>query len=68
MRVTISKMLKGFIEGYENKSAFCERFDVDPASVSRYLAGEGVSAAFIGRMLYATGLVFEKAFVIEEKD
>lgn len=61
-----SKNLKNFIESFESKSSFCEKFHIDQATLSRYLDNEvSCSAKFIEAIKVA-GFDFEKAFEVKE--
>lgn len=66
MKVLMSKKLKTFVEAFESQRKFCQEYDIDPATLSKYLKDElGCAASFIAKIKEKTHMDFEKAFVIE---
>ena len=60
-----SKLLTGYINGFETRDAACRKLDVSPDTLSRYLDGkQSCAAAFIESVKRVTGFDFEKAFVL----
>lgn len=60
-----SENLKSFIDSFESRTSFCEKFSIDTATLSRYLDGEiSCSAKFI-EAIKGAGFDFEKAFNVE---
>lgn len=54
------------MESFESKKAFCEKFDIDQATLSRYLDEEiSCSTKFIESIKNA-GFDFEKAFSVKD--
>ena len=63
-----SKILRSYIEGFETRRDFCERFGIDQAILSRYLSGsQTCSSNFIASVIRETGMDFEKAFEVDDE-
>ena len=63
-----SKTLRKFIgEMFESQNDFAKNYDVDPATLTRYLKEEiSCSTGFIEAVKTKTGMDFEKAFIVKE--
>ena len=62
-----SDILAGYINAYQTRDEFCDRFEIDPATIRRYLNKEQTcSASFIEKVKEITGMDFEKSFDIVE--
>jgi hypothetical protein len=67
MKIVISKLLKDFIDGFDSQRKFCQEFDIDPATLNKYLDREtNCSSTFIAKVKDKTGMDFEKAFEVKE--
>ena len=63
-----SKSLKKFInEMFESQNEFAKNYDVDPATLTRYLKEEiSCSTGFMETVKTKTGMTFETAFEVKE--
>ena len=67
MKIVPSKMLINFIEAFDSQRKFCQEFDIDPATLNKYLKADvGCSASFVAMVKDKTGMDFEKAFEVKE--
>lgn len=63
MKILFSRKLKQFVEMYKSRKAFCERFDIDEATLSNILAGRrSVPADIIAKIQKETEMTFSEAF------
>ena len=67
MRIVPSKALINFIESFESQRRFCQEFDIDPATLNKYLDRDtNCASSFIAKVKDKTGMDFEKAFEVKE--
>jgi hypothetical protein len=61
-----SKDLRKFINMFDSQNEFAKEYDIDPATLSRYLNEEiSCSSGFIESVKIKSGLDFEKAFEVK---
>ena len=62
-----SKNLRNFINMFQSQNDFCKEYEIDKATLSRYLSEEtSCSSGFIETVKVKTGMDFEKAFEVKE--
>ena len=68
--IVMSKVLRGYVSGFETKAAFCEKIGISyPTFLSYWNNQVSVSNDFIEKVTEELGLDFEKAFEsVEDKD
>ena len=68
--ITPSKNLRKIIEEmFTSQKEFCREYGIDMATLSRYLSGQiTCSSGFIEAVKTKTGMDFEKAFEVKEKN
>lgn len=67
MIIVPSKALINFIGTFESQRKFCQEFDIDPATLNKYMDRDtNCASSFIAMVKDKTGMDFEKAFEIKE--
>ena len=64
--IVMKQLLRDYIEGFETKAAFCEKFKISyPTFLSYWNNQVSISNDFIEQVTNDLGLDFEKAFEIK---
>jgi len=67
LMITMSQLLKDYVNGFESKKEFCDRFGISYPTFLSYVNGEtSVGNEFIEKVLTATMWQFDKAFTVVE--